>query len=86
MTLTSIASTALALPNVNGPNDMAIDKDTKFEDRTQSTISAPLRFIIPQTEKPVSEALRSLMAKKNFSLRQNSRWWRLTTCALLPNE
>ena len=53
MTRTSITSTALALPIKKEQKDIMSNQNTVFEDKIQSVLTAPLRFIIPQREKPV---------------------------------
>ena len=53
MTHTSIISTTLALPIMNEQDNMMSNTDTAFENKTQGALIAPLRFIIPQVEKPV---------------------------------
>ncbi len=53
MTRTSINSTTLALLSTNEQDEMMSNKNTVFEDRNQGALIAPLRFIIPQREKPV---------------------------------
>ena len=72
MTLDSMTVTYVDLPNTNELEDVAIAKDTKSADRTP--ISAPLRFIIPQAEKPM------FRSAANFSSRQNRSWCRSLIC------
>ncbi|MEM9568465.1 MAG: CmcJ/NvfI family oxidoreductase [Cyanobacteria bacterium P01_E01_bin.34] len=53
MTLTSITATNLAVPIARVPDNMVIHKHAKSDNQTQIALTAPLRFITPQVDKPV---------------------------------
>lgn len=52
MTLTSMTSTTVDHLIINEQNDRVSDPGTASKHRSQSGLTAPLRFIIPQAEKP----------------------------------
>lgn len=52
MTLTSMTSTTVDRLIINEQNDRVSDPGTASKHRSQSELTAPLRFIIPQAEKP----------------------------------
>ena len=66
MTRTSINSTTLALMSTNEQDEMMSNKNTAFEDRNQGALIAPLRFIIPQREKPVFRSAALTGDKEEF--------------------
>ena len=66
MTRTSIISTALAVLSMNEQDDMKSNIDTAFKDKNQGALTAPLRFIIPQTEKPVFRSAALTGGKEEF--------------------
>ena len=66
MTRTSITSTTLALLSTNKQDEMMSNKNTAFADRNQGELIAPLRFIIPQREKPVFRSAALTGGKEEF--------------------
>ncbi|MGK7912978.1 MAG: hypothetical protein AB4050_16110 [Synechococcus sp.] len=53
MTLTSITSTDLATPSAIAPDDLANHQHADSGHQAQRALTAPLRFIISQADKPV---------------------------------
>ncbi len=66
MTCTSITSTALALPRIKEQDDMMSNQNTAFQDINQSVLTASLRFIIPQVEKPVFQSAAIAGGQEEF--------------------